>query len=347
MPDSGREVIGGVDTHTDFHVAAAIDGRGKLLGTASFPADRIGYRQLWGWLGGFGEVWRVGIEGTGAYGAGLSRFLAAAGVEAVEVTRPNRQQRRRHGKTDTGDAIAAARAVLSGEADGKPRGGSGVVESIRQLKLVRDSAIRSRTAAYNQLHALLVTAPDQLRAQLRELKVGKVVELAANFRPGDLTDPTQATRLALKSLARRCQTLTAEIAALDSQLETLVAQTAPPALLEMCGVGTQTAAQLLVTAGSNPTRIGSESSFAALCGSSPVDASSGRHQRHRLNRGGDRQANAALYRIAIVRLKYHQPTRLYMERRLKEGLTKPEVIRCLKRYLARDIQRILAAQPTT
>lgn len=347
MPDSGREVIGGVDTHKDFHVAAAIDGRGRVLGTESFPAHRKGYRRLEGWLAGFGRVSQVGIEGTGAFGAGLARFLTQTGVETIEVIRPNRQHRRRHGKSDPTDAIAAARAVLSGEANGQPRGGTGEVESIRLLKLARSSAVRARTAAANQIHALVVTAPEELRASLRRLPIEKVIAVTSSYRPADPRHPLQAAKLTLKTLARRYRALSNEIATLDNQLERLVKEASPQPLLDMCGVGIQTAAQLLITAGSDPTRIRSEASFAALCGSSPVDASSGRRQRHRLNRGGDRQANAALYRIVIVRLKYHQPTRLYMERRIKEGKTKPEVIRCLKRYLARDIQRILTAPHTT
>ena len=245
--------------------------------------------------------------------------------------------RRRYGKTDTADAVAAARAVLSGEATGRPRGGTGTVESMRLLKTARRSAIRARTVAVNQIHAVIVTAPDQLRQTLQGLTIRKITERVSGYRPGDPTDPAQAAKITLKALAGRYQSLTDEIRGLDCHLERLVEQTAPPQLLAMCGIGTQTAADLLITAGTNPDRISNQKSFAALCGTSPVDASSGRHQRHRLNRGGDRQANAALYRIVIVRLRYHQPTRQYMQRRLQEGLTKTEIIRCLKRYVAKDI----------
>lgn len=341
MSDLGREVIGGVDTHKDLHVAAAVDQLGRVLATATFPARRSGYRRLLEWLSSFGAVSRVGVEGTGAWGAGLCRFLTEAGIEPVEVIRPNRQHRRRYGKTDATDAIAAARAVLSGEASGKPRGGIGEVESIRLLRIARRSAIRARTVAANQIHAVIVTAPEEIRSSLRGLSIGKIVERVGGYRPGDPNHPAQAAKITLKALAGRYRSLTQEIDSLDYHLKALVAQTAPPQMLAMCGVGTQTAADLLITSGSNPARIGNEQSFAALCGTSPVDASSGRQQRHRLNRGGDRQANAALYRIVIVRLRYHQPTRHYMERRLKEGLTKPEIIRCLKRYVARDIWRLL------
>ena len=348
MPDPGREVTGGVDTHKDFHVAAAVDQLGKVLATAAFPARRSGYRQLLDWLSSFGPVSRVGVEGTGAWGAGLCRYLTEAKVEVREVVRPNRQHRRRYGKSDVTDAIAAARAVLSGEASGQPRGGTGPVESIRLLKIARRSAIRARTTAANQIHAVIVTSPEEIRRPLLSLPIAKIIGRVEGYRPGDPTDPAQAAQLTLQALAGRYQTLTDEIGHLDSHLQTLVEQAAPPQLLAMCGVGTQTAADLIITAGSNPGRINTETSFAALCGTSPVDASSGRQQRHRLNRGGDRQANAALYRIVIVRLRYHQPTRTYMQRRLQEGLTKPEIIRCLKRYVARDIYNILThPQPAT
>ena len=348
MPDPGTEVTGGVDTHKDFHVAAAVDQLGKVLATAAFPARRSGYRQLLDWLSSFGPVSRVGVEGTGAWGAGLCRYLTEAEVEVCEVVRPNRQHRRRYGKSDVTDAIAAARAVLSGEASGRPRGGTGPVESIRLLKIARRSAIRARTAAANQIHAVIVTSPEEIRRPLLSLPIAKIIGRVEVYRPGDPTDPAQAAKLTLQALAGRYQTLTDEIGHLDSHLQTLVEQTAPPQLLAMCGVGTQTAADLLITTGTNPNRISTETSFAALCGTSPVDASSGRHQRHRLNRGGDRQANAALYRIVIVRLRYHQPTRSYMQRRLQQGLTKPEIIRCLKRYVARDIYHTLThPQPAT
>jgi transposase len=348
MPDPGREVTGGVDTHKDFHVAAAVDQLGKVLATAAFPARRSGYRQLLDWLSSFGPVSRVGVEGTGAWGAGLCRYLTEAEIEVREVVRPNRQHRRRYGKSDVTDAIAAARAVLSGEASGRPRGGTGPVESIRLLRIARRSAIRARTAAANQIHAVIVTSPDEIRRPLLSMPIAKIIGRVDAYRPGDPTDPAQAAQLTLQALAGRYQTLTDEIGHLDSHLQTLVEQTAPPQLLAMCGVGTQTAADLLITTGTNPNRISTETSFAALCGTSPVDASSGRHQRHRLNRGGDRQANAALYRIVIVRLRYHPPTRNYMQRRLQQGLTKPEIIRCLKRYVARDIYNILThPQPPT
>lgn len=347
MADSVGDVMvtGGVDTHRDSHVAAGFDGLGRLLGTRSFPASERGYRDLLEWLEGFGPVVGVGVEGTGSWGAGLSRFLSSEGVvDVTEVIRPNRQRRRRNGKSDAADAVAAGRSVLSGEADGSPRGGTGPVESLRLLKVARRSAMKQRTMVANQMHAVVVTAPDRLRSDLKGASLKEMVRVAARYRPGGVTDPYQAAKLALKTLGRRYQYLTDELSDLDDNIEGLAAATAPPELLEMVGVGSQVAADLLIAAGSNPDRLGSEGSFAALCGASPVDASSGKTQdHHRLNRGGDRQANAALYTIAIVRLRYHQPTRDYMERKLAEGKTRKHAIRCLKRYIAREIYWILRA----
>lgn len=348
MPDPTAHVTGGVDTHRDIHVGAAFDGLGRLLGTRSFPASSIGYRSLLEWLEAFGPVDRVGVEGTGSWGAGLARFLTTRGISVVEVIRPNRQTRRRNGKSDTADAIAAGRAVLSGEADGTPRGGTGVVESLRLLKVARRSAMKHRTTVANQIHSIIATAPEPLRTKLKNLTLTRIVDKTSKYRPANLTDPSQAAKLALRSLATRHQYLTGEIRDLDIHIEELVGIAAPPEMLNQCGIGPQTAADLLIAAGSNPDRLKSEASFAALCGTSPVDASSGRNEHHRLNRGGDRQANAALYRIIIVRLRYHQPTKDYMRRRLNQGLTKKEIIRCLKRYAARDIARLLTHhQPQT
>lgn len=341
MPDPVGQITAGVDTHRDTHVAAALDGLGRLLGTGSFPASDVGYEMLVAWLTRFGPIQRVGVEGTGAWGAGLARFLTDRGVSVVEVIRPNRQSRRRNGKSDTADAIAAGRAVLSGEADGSPRGGTGPIESLRLLKVARRSAMKHRITVANQIHSVIATAPDRLRTELKNLSMTGIVKQARRYRPSDLTNPYQAAKLTLRSLAARYQYLNEEINQLDIHIDELTKTTAPTELLELVGVGAQTAADLLIAAGSNPHRLKSEASFAALCGTSPIDASSGRQQHHRLNRGGDRQANAALYRIVIVRLRYHQPTKDYMQRRLQEGLTKPQIIRCLKRYAAREIATLL------
>ncbi len=348
MPDPPVFVTAGVDTHRDSHTVAVLDGVGALLGTASFETTTTGYRRLLAWVESFGTVGAVGVEGTGSYGAGVTRHLQAVGVEVREVNRGNRQHRRRHGKSDPADALAAARAVLNGEASGAPRGGTGVVESLRVIGIARTSAMKQRSMVANQIKALVVTAPDELRSSLRDLTTAALAARAARYRPGNPTDPTQATKLALRALSKRWIALTEEITELDTHLEPVVEETAPAGLMEETGIGTQIAADLLVTAGSNPQRMRNGASFAALCGTSPVDASTGRQERHRLNRGGDRRANAALYRAVIVRLRYHQPTRDYMAKRLAEGKTKKEVIRCLKRALAGTVyQHLTHPQPST
>lgn len=326
----------GVDTHLDLHVAHAKDQLGRRLETVSIPTIPAGYQSLLAWARGLGEVEAFGVEGTGSYGAALARFLRAHGQVVVEVNRPDRQARRRHGKSDPVDAEAAARTVQAGEATVVPKAGDGVVEMLRCLRVARATAVKARTQAGNAIKALVVTAPAELRERLRGLSTVKLVRTAAAFTPGTATTPTAATMLALASLAVRHQTLTAEIQTLDSELERLTAAAAPR-LRALFGIGPESAAVLLVAAGDNPQRLRSEAAFAMLCGTSPVEASSGKIVRHRLNRGGDRQANAALHRIVVVRLRWHQPTKDYMARRLKQGKTKQEIIRCLKRYVAREV----------
>jgi transposase len=331
-----RRVLGGVDTHKDVHVAAVIDDLGRILDTAAFAATRDGYRRLLAWLGGFGELVAVGVEGCGSWGAGLSRYLAARGVRVVEVNRPNRQNRRRRGKSDTVDAEAAARAVLAGDATVTPKAGTGPVEALRQLRVARAGAMKARTAAANQLHSLIDTAPERVRAQLRDLTFKKKIAFAARWRPTLTATPDGASRYALASVARRWQALATEIGELGRRIKKILDDVAAP-LVAVHGVGYDTAGQLLVTAGDNPDRLRHERSYAALCGSSPVPASSGKTDRHRLNRGGDRHANSALWRIVIVRMTSHQPTKYYIARRTAEGLSKQEIIRCLKRYVAREL----------
>ncbi|MDQ6947831.1 MAG: IS110 family transposase, partial [Actinomycetota bacterium] len=294
-----------------------------------------GYRRLLAWLQSFGTVALIGVESTGSYGAGLTRHLLDKGVRVVEVDRPNRQERRRAGKSDPIDAIEAARAALSGRAksDAKTRNGS--VEAIRVLRVARSSARKDRVRALNQLRSLVSTAPEELRAELRGLSIFRLVNKAAALRPTG-TDVVNATKLALRSLARRVRSIDAEMAEIDAVLHPLVAATAPD-LISLSGVGPDTAGALVVAAGDNPDRLRNEATFAHLCGVSPVDASSGKQLRHRLNRGGDRQANAALWRIVMTRMSSDPRTQHYVERRCKEGLTKTEAMRCLKRYVAREV----------
>lgn len=333
----------GVDTHLDVHVAVALDQLGRRLGDLEIPTTQDGYDDLADWAESFGEVEAFGIEGTGCYGAGLARVLRARGLLVVEVLRPKRQTRRHKGKSDLIDAEAAARAVLSGEAAGAPKTGDDIAEIIRVLRIQRQTAVKARTQAINSMRALLVTAPIELRDQLRGLPKNKLIAAAARLRPGNDRDVLVGVKRSLRALARRCQHLDAEVAELDADLDELV-RSAAPALVALFGFGTDTAGQLIVTAGDNPDRLRSDAAFSMLCGSSPQPAGSGKtNGRHRLNRGGDRQANAALYRVALVRMRWHQPTRDYVERRTKEGKSKPEIIRCLKRYIARQAYTALTS----
>jgi transposase len=330
-------VTGGVDTHLDMHVAAAVDHLGGALGTQSFPTTAAGYRRLLAWLRAFGPIHAVGVEGTGSYGSALARHLAEKDVHVIEVARPNRQVRRRHGKSDVIDAIAAARAVLSGEATGSPKPHNGPVEALRLLKIVQRSAKKARVQAVNQLRNVVATAPDELRCRLRELKTPELISTCATFRVRIDDDSLPAvTRLALRELAQRVQHLDEQLDRTTVRLHRITSAIAPE-LVAVNGIGPDVASTILVSAGDNPHRLRNERSFAALAGSNPVPASSGKTNRHRLNRGGDRQLNSALWRIAMVRLRQDQRSRDYLDRRVTEGKSKLEAIRCLKRYLAREI----------
>ncbi|MBS1674907.1 MAG: IS110 family transposase [Actinobacteria bacterium] len=337
-----REVVGGVDTHADTHHAAVIDTTGRKLGDAQFPTTPAGYAALLAFLISFGILLRVGIEGTGSYGAGLARFLRGEDIELAEVIRPNRQIRRMRGKSDPIDAYAAAATALAEPGLPVPKTADGTVEAIRQLLVARRSAVKARTAAQVQIKTLLITAPDQVRMKYRGMTDTALITTLSHTRGNDDTT-VDATLRALRSLARRHQHLASEITDLDQALETLVTDT-NPALAATKGVGPVTAAQLLVTAGDNPHRLRSEAAFAALCGVSPIPASSGKTTRHRLNQGGDRQANAALHRIALVRMTYETRTRDYVARKRAEGKTTKEIIRCLKRAIAREIFTLLTTR---
>ena len=338
MNQEVRRVIGGVDSHADTHQAAALDERGRLLGTKSFAVSAAGYRELLAWLASFGLIDRVGVESTGSYAAGLTRHLLAARVRVLEVNQPHAHTRRRRGKTDAIDAELAARHALSLASAVTPKQSSGIVESIRQLRVARDSAVKSRSAAIVQLGDLICTAPSELREQLvlRKTLKGKAA-LCRRLRPDTdrLSEPANAAKLALRSLAHRIALLDEEIAQLDRQLTPLVAAAAPRTTA-LLGVSTGHAGQLLITAGQNIERLHSEAAFAALCGASPIPVASGKRGRYRLNPGGDRQANRALHMIAVCRLRHCPQTRAYAQRRSSEGKAKKEIIRCLKRYIARQ-----------
>jgi transposase len=341
--DSARLVVGGVDTHRDVNVAAVLDMNGGLLGVESFATTAAGHRLLRVWMSGFGVIERVGIEGTGAYGAGIARHFAAADVAVIEVDRPNRQKRRQHGKSDQLDAIEAARGALSGRCEGRAKSGNAHAEALRALLVAKRSARSTRIRTIVQLRHLMFTAPDELRARLGTLSATQLVKEAAKLRPRPGSDVAlHGTKTAAAILARRALALDAELALIDEQLEPLV-KAAAPELLNIFGVGVDTAAVLLVTAGDNAQRITSEGAWAMLCGIAPIPASSGKiDNRFRLNSGGDRQANNAIWRIVITRLGQHEPrTTAYMARRLGEGKSKRHIIRSLKRYVARETFRAL------
>lgn len=352
-------VAGGVDTHADIHVAAVIDHVGRELGHASFPTTTVGYVALHDWLASHGSVTVVGVEGTGVYGAGLALSLTAGGVHIVEVDRPDRKSRRFDGKSDPIDAYAAARAALSGRASGTPKSRDGNVELIRVLRVARSSAVKARAVAITQLKAVIKTAPDDLRAELGDLGGATLINRCARLRPargqaptpsphakrtprpGRLHDVAAATKHTLSTLARRAHTLGDEIANLDTDLDGLVAETAPT-LVAMFGVGTDVAGQLLATVGDNPDRITTSAAFAHLCGTAPIPATSGKTQnRHRLNRGGDRHANCVLHRIVLVRLRHDPRTQNRRAELRAQGKTKKDAMRILKRAVAREIYQAI------
>jgi transposase len=334
-------IVVGVDTHKEFHVAVALDTLGRRLGELTVPTNAEGYASLERWALELGQPQAWGVEGTGSYGAGLARQLRQHDWHVIEVDRPNRQVRRKRGKDDAIDAEQAARAVLAGTATTLPKAADGAAEMIRLLKLTRDSAIKSRTQTICQIESVLITAPSELREELRRLPRKELIAKCGRFRvPASPANVIEATRYALRTLSRRYLALRAEADELTIQIKELVATYAPN-LMKHVGVGPDNAAALLLAVGDNPKRMRSEAAFAALCGVSPVPASSGNTQRHRLNRGGDRQANCALHRIVIVRMQWHDPTKRYVERRLAEGKQRKEIIRCLKRFTARQLYPVL------
>jgi transposase len=341
-------VVGGVDTHKDLHVAAVVDDLDRVLASACFATTRHGYKQMLTWMRSFGELTRVGIECTGTYGAGLLRYLEHAKISVLEVTAPDRSDRRKRGKDDTLDACNAAHAAFAGIRTVTPKKRDGMVESLRVLKVCRKTAIQARRVTLQLIQNTIVSAPDELREQLRSLTRMQLIRMLAAWRP-DLSDYRQlasAYRIALKTLGRRYLELHDEIADLNVMIASLVDQLAPE-LISRNAIGYETAAQLLLTAGDNSDRFRSESSFAALCGVSPVQASSGKVSRHRLNRGGDRAANSALHIIAIGRLRTDVRTQTYVAKRIAEGHSKLEAIRCLKRYIAREVYGIIQSRNLT
>ena len=345
VPLTELEVTGGVDTHQDQHVAAVLDREGTVLGVEHFPTTRHGYLTLIAWMKSYGDLKKVGVECTGSYGAGLTRYLALAGLAVLEVTGPDPALRRAKGKDDTLDAIAAAQAALTGQRVSIAKDRNGQVEALRVPRTTRSTAIKCKRAALQQLHNTIVAAPDSVRKQMRNQTRMQLLRSLVASRPDRVSfrDPTVATRIALKSLARRVLELHDEIADLDQLIEPLVGELAP-GLLALSGVGVESAGAFLVAAGDNPERLTSEASFAMLCGACPIPASSGKTNRHRLNRGGNRQANSALHIVVLSRIRIDERTQIYMKRRLAEGLSKRELMRCLKRYVAREVFGVLTSK---
>ncbi|MEX5637855.1 IS110 family transposase [Parafrankia sp. FMc2] len=331
---SRDDVIVGVDTHKDQHVAVLLDGLGGRLAELVIPATPPGFQMLLAFclarVHSPGRLVAFGVEGTGSYGLGLALFLRRHGHDVREVSRPPRKgERRQAGKTDTIDAEHAARQVVAGVLTATPKTADGAVEALRLIKVARDTAVKAQPAAMITLKATLVTADDELRGALEPLTDHRLIEACAALEcVGAPTTPAKAMRHVLASLARRWLSLHEEIKSLSWHLKQQT-KAAAPRLVEAVGIGPDTAAEMLIAAGDNTDRIRSESAFAKLCGVCPIPASSGKTHRHRLNRGGNRQANAALHRTIIVRMRWHHPTIDYVERRTAEGLTKREIIRCL------------------
>lgn len=333
----------GIDTHKNTHHVAIVDHLGRPVDDRSFATTGTGYRSIIAFITDHGPIDRVGVEGTGSYGAGIARALTAAGFTVIEVVRHNRQARRLRGKSDPVDAHQAALSVLAGIDEAIAKDTSGHAECLRVLVAERRSALKARSQAMNQIHALLISSPDTVRANYRALRGKKLIEALARSRPPAeiCATPGHVARVSLKRLARRHQALTEEIDAIDVELDTL-ASSANPRLRAMNGVGPLTAATLLATAGDNPERLATRAAFAALAGVAPMNASSGQRHRHRLSRGGNRQANSAIHRIALLRLRHHEPrTMAYFERRRAEGLTDRDIMRCLKRHIANEVYAAL------
>jgi transposase len=339
LANETTNVIAGIDTHADTHHVAVINEYGKPIADREFLAVGSGYRKIVEFITSYGPVTAVGVEGTGSYGAEIARALRGEGLCVLEVNRPNRAARRLKGKSDPLDAYQAAHSVLDGRATAIPKAKDGPVECLRILRAGRSSAVKARTAAINQIKGLLVSAPDNLRAKYRGMGGTAMITALQRSRPsGHIADPEYVCLVTLKALATRCQSLAAEVAAADAALREIL-DTYAPMLCDLPGVGTEVASQLLVTVGDNPDRLGNEAQFAALVGVAPIPASSGKTSRHRLSRGGDRNANRALHQVVLVRMGSCQRTKDYVLKRTAEGKSKRETMRCLKRYAARELYR--------
>lgn len=346
MPKLSEEIdfVIGVDTHKASHTAAVVSPQGAELATRTLPADAFGYRRLLAFVRRHTTDRRVwAVEGSSSYGSGLTTYLLDHQEWVVEVDRPKRPARRNGAKSDALDALRAAREALAHKHLAQPRR-RGIREAIRVLQRTRQGAVQARSRALCHLRALLVTAREPLRNSLRRLDANTLLTRCSRLR----THPRQsiehrATVTALRATARRALALQAEASDLESQLQVLVHDMAAP-LLDEPGVGVVTAAEILC-AWSHPGRLRSEAAFAAMAGVAPIPASSGQLVRHRLNRGGDRRLNCALHTIVRTRLACHEETKHYVDRRTRQGKTQREIRRCLKRFVARRLFRLLEHMP--
>lgn len=337
IPTRSRYIAVGVDTHQHLDVAAVMDTIGGIIDTLTIPVDTSGFSQLLEWASSYGKIIVFGIEGTGSYGASLASFLRRRDYTVVEVSRTDRRLRRMNGKSDTLDAENAARSALSGFASAIPKSGDGTVEMIRQLKVAHDLAVKQRAATMVALKSMVVHSEQKLRQRLEGKTQRQLAQACAALRPKHVKGPEGANRFALRSFGRRWMSFDEEIKELYQLIEALVSEYAPR-LLEQFGIGVDTAAEILIVVGDNPERIKSEAAFAKLAGISPIPAGSGMTSgRHRINYGGHRQLNAAIYRTVIVRMRFHEPTIAYVKRRTAEGKSKRDIIRCLKRYVIREV----------
>jgi len=332
----------GVDTHKHEHVAKALDGLGQIVGGLQIMADLDGYVELLRWLRALDDDVVVGIEGTGSYGAGLCELLLAEGIRVVEVERPRREDRRR-GKSDQIDALLAARKVLAKDGLSTPRAGH-TRQALQALLIAQRSCISERTRLLNQLQALHTTAPLALRERVGPGNGRALVTRLHRMRARQgAPEAEQLIFAVLRDLAARARELGGRAEAYKRELSRLIGSL-DSTLLDEPGVGPISAAKLLAC---DPKRLKSEAAFARCNGTAPKPASSGQTIRHRLNRGGDRQANNALHTIARIRARHHEQTRAYLDRRVSEGKTPREAMRALKRHLSRSLYKRLITVPLT
>lgn len=347
MATGTTTVVAGVDTHKDAHVLCVLDALGRKIDEAAFPATAEGYRDLARAIGDPGGCLVVGVEGTCSFGAGLTAHLLESGFNVVEVLRPKRDKRRRGSqKNDFVDAERAARAAISGDGVSVPKSRNGWAEAARPALRAREILVRTQTKITNAVKSLVNTAPEPIRSKYSGLSGKKLMSALKRRRPATGDAVADVLMLSLSTLAAAWLEAEAKAEELESHIERIVREKAP-AMLEIDGCGALSAVELGLAAGDNPERMRSEASFAMLCGASPIEASSGKTVRHRLNRGGNRQANRALHSIVVSRMCSDERTSEYIARRVSEGKSKREAMRCLKRYVAREVYRALMSPTTT